>query len=153
MKNGTQPNCQFGMESLKLLPLVFGVLFASVASADDVKPGLSATRGQVKMERDEFMKSHQWDHFSDNWVMKPDYDAPTGMKSRVEVKAARDEFLRNNRWDQNARTWISMKEQPRDLGKMSREEVRAEITQFQRTHRWSGESAQGWVDINAGKKK
>jgi hypothetical protein len=103
------------------------------------------TREQVKIERNEFLRSHEWDPDTDNWVLKPGFEAPAGMKTRDEVKAARDEFLRNHRWDTNTSTWVRLKEGPRDLGQMTREQVRAETLEFMRTHEWDT-TDEHWVD-------
>lgn len=143
----------FTMKRLQILPLLFGLFFAATAgvvnaqSAGD-KAGATLTRAQVKMERDEFLKSHQYDSVTDNWVMKPGVEPPAGMKSRAEVKAERDQFLRNNRWDPVTDTWVSMKGAPRDLGTLSRAQVRADTAQFVRTHRWDPVT-DTWVEKKA----
>lgn len=152
IKNGTVT-----MKRLQALPLLLGLFFASAAgvvnaqSAGD-KGGASPTRVQIKMERDEFLKTHQWDAAAENWTLKSGSEAPAGMKGRAEIKAERDEFLRNNRWDGGTQTWVSLKGQPRDLGTMTREQVRAETREFVRTHRWD-EANGTWVEHAAGKKR
>lgn len=148
---------RFSMKGLQVLPLVLGLIFASAGVANAQTGGVKAetapTRAQVKMERDEFLKTHRWDIVNDNWVMRPDFEAPAGVKSRTEIKAERDDFLRNNRWDVNSETWMSLKGQPRDLGKMSREQVRAETRAFLRTHEWRGEEGSGaWIEVKPRKK-
>ena len=149
-------NGNFSMKRLQALPLVLGLLLVSTAGVVNAQSGGTAaapvTRAQVKMERDEFMKSHRWDAVAENWVIKPEFEAPAGMKGRTEVKAERDEFLRNNRWDELAGTWVPLKGKPRDLSTMSREQVRSETKQFVRTHRWD-ELGQGWVEQAPSKKK
>ncbi len=54
-------------------------------------PGTSATtRAQVKIERDEFIKSHRWDPVIDDWALKPGYEPPVGMKDRAQIKEERN---------------------------------------------------------------
>lgn len=136
------------MKRLHVLPLVFGLFFTFSGGMVNAQTVGAApmTREQVKMERDEFLRTHRWDTATDNWVMKPDIEAPTGMKSRAEVKAERDEFMRNHRWDPTSDNWVSLDKAPRDLSKMSREQVRSETAQFVRTHRWDDEKS-AWVEI------
>lgn len=140
----------FAVRHLNTLPVLLGLLGAGAGSvvhaqSDAGMTAATPTRAQVKMERDEFLRSHRWDAVAENWVLRPEFDAPTGMKSRAEVKAGRDEFLRSNRWDELAGTWVSLKDQPRNLSTMSREQLRAETKQFVHTHRWD-ELAGSWVD-------
>ncbi|MEO7161214.1 MAG: hypothetical protein ABJA84_03530 [Polaromonas sp.] len=142
----------FKMKRLQVLPLVLGLFFTfSAAMVNAQTAGATAgatpmTREQVKMERDEFLRTHRWDTETDNWVMKPGIEAPAGMKSRAEVKAEREEFMRNHRWDQVSDNWLPMDKAPRDLSKLSREQVRAEAAQFVRTHRWDDDKS-AWVEI------
>lgn len=125
----------------RLHVLFLGLLFASTAgmvSAQGVgdKAGTSMSREQIKKERDEFMRTHQYDNAAENWVLKPGVEPPAGMKPRAAVKAEREEFLRNNRYDGPSEKWVSLKGTPRDLSTMPREQLRAETNQFIRTHRW-----------------
>jgi hypothetical protein len=93
------------------------------------------TRAQVKMERDEFIKSHRWDSTTENWVFKPEYEPPAQMKGRAEVRKERDEFLKNNRWDITTETWVPLVK-PRVLSQLSREAVKQETRAFLLTHEW-----------------
>ena len=145
------------MKRIQIAPLVLGLLFAATtglvnAQGVDAKAEAPLTRTQVKMERDEFLRTHQWDVISENWVLKSGVEAPVGMKSRAEIKAERDEFLRNNRWDDPTSSWVSLKGAPRDVSKMTREQVRAETAHFVRTHEWN-ETTQAWVEKPSTKKK
>ena len=147
----------YAVMRLKLVPLALGLLLASSAtlSTAQTAPDAAAaplTRAQVKMERDEFLKSHTYDSASETWVVKKGFEPPVGMKSRAEIKAERDEFLRNNRYDSGTETWIPLKAQPRDMGTMTRAQVREETRQFVRTHTW--DDIKGvWVDRMLTKKK
>lgn len=101
------------------------------------------TRAQVKMERDDFIKSHQWDEAGHTWVLKPGFEPPAPMKGRAEVLKERDEFLRNNRWDTASGSWIPLA-QPRVMSQLSREQVKRETREFLRTHEWD-EAAEMWT--------
>lgn len=127
----------------QVLPLILTLCFAFTAGIanSQTTSGTSAaplTRDQVKMERDEFMRTHRWDQYEDNWVLKSEVEGPAGVKSRAEVKAARDDFLRNHRWDPGVEDWVPVTKGPRDLGQRSRAQVKAEAIQFLRTHQWDG---------------
>jgi hypothetical protein len=129
------------MKRLQLVPLVLGLFLTSAtgviyAQGTGDQMGASKSRAEVKMDRDEFLKTHRWDSLEDNWVMMSEYEAPAGVKSRAEITAARDEFMRNNRWDETRSAWVSLKGKPRDLSTMTREQVRAETKNFVRTHQW-----------------
>jgi len=145
------------MKIMRVAPLMAVLLLAANASWVNAQPvaaetAAPLTRAQVKMERDEFLKSHTWDAGTDNWVLKPGYESPVGMKSRAEIKAERDEIMRNNRWDEASDSWIPLKSKPRDLGKMPREQMRIETRAFVRTHTWN-EGTQSWLDNRPAKKK
>ena len=101
------------------------------------------TRAQVKMERDEFIKSHRWDETSETWVLKQGFEPPAPMKGRAEVLKERDEFLKNNRFDATTGSWIPLA-QPRVISQLSREQVRKETREFVRTHEWD-EAAEAWI--------
>lgn len=152
IKNGTVT-----MKRLQVLPLLLGLLFASTAGVVNAQSAgaqaeASPTRAQVKMERDEFIKTHQWDAAAENWILKSGVEPPVGVKSRAEIRAERDEILRNNRWDAATDSWVPLKEQPRDMGKMTREQLRVETAHFVRTHDWDG-ATQAWVEKARAKKK
>lgn len=142
----------FTMKRLQVLPVILGLSFAITAGMANAQAAGGAAgaapmaREQVKMERDEFMRTHRWDPINDNWVLKSEVEAPAGMKSRVEIKAERDEFLRNHRWDPVSENWMPLAKAPRDLGKMSRAQVKSEALQFTRTHRWEDDKS-AWVEI------
>jgi hypothetical protein len=95
----------------------------------------ATTRAQVKMERDDFVKSHRWDPASETWILRPEFEPPAGMKSRAEVRRDRDEFLKKNKWDAATETWVPL-QQPRQISQLSREQVRKETREFLRTHEW-----------------
>lgn len=140
------------MKRLHVFPIVLGLscaLVAGIANAQATGSAAGATpvnREEVKMERDAFMRIHRWDATSDNWVLKSDVEAPSGIKTRAEVKTQRDEFMRNNRWNQDSDHWVPVSQGPRDLSKMSVAQVRAEATQFIRTHQWDDEKSD-WVEM------
>jgi hypothetical protein len=117
----------------------------SQTPAAGIDPASSPTRAQVKMDRDEFLKTHRWDEPTETWMLKVGVEPPVGVKSRAEVKLARDRFLANNRWDQMAGGWVPIKEGPRELSTLSRATVRADTAQFMKTHRWD-EALEQWVD-------
>jgi hypothetical protein len=103
------------------------------------------TRAQVKMEREDFVKSHRWDPMNETWVLKPGFEPPAPMKGRAEVLKERDAFLKNNRWDVTTGSWIPLV-QPRVISQMSRDQVRRETREFLRTHEWD-EAAEAWIAL------
>ena len=109
-------------------------------------------RAQVKMERDEFLKTHRWDEATETWVLKAGVEPPQGVTSRAEIKAARDAFLRSNEWNEEKGAWVPMTGEPRDLGKMSRQQLSADTRRFLLTHSWDDESG-SWVDKPPARKK
>lgn len=111
-------------------------------AAADTEP---LTRTQVKMERDEFLKTHRWDEPTDMWMLRAGVEPPAGVMSRADVKAARDTYLSNNRWDEARGGWVPLKSAPRVISNLSREQVRLETRQFLRTHRWD-EATSVWVE-------
>jgi hypothetical protein len=140
------------MKYLHVAGLLAGLnlLALGSASAQMATPSTAAgplTRAEVKMERDEFLKSHRWDEQTDMWVLKSGYEPPAGVMSRDQVKAQRDVFLSNNRWDESAGSWVPMKPGPRVLSTLTREQVKAETVQFLKTHRWD-ESSSTWLEKN-----
>lgn len=141
------------MKRLQTLPLLLALLLASTTGMVSAQtPAETATRAQVKMDRDEFLKTHHYDDITSNWVLNSGSEPPAGMKSRAEIKAERDEFLRNNRYDTRIADWVPLKSEPRDLNAMSREQVRSETKHFMRTHRWDDVSG-SWVAQAPAKKK
>jgi hypothetical protein len=103
----------------------------------------SSTGMRVKMERNDFLKSHRWDEAKGAWMLQKGVEPPEGVMSRAEVKAARDTFLSKNRWDETAGSWKPVTGDPRNLGTMSRAEVRADTARFTKSHRWD-EATQTW---------
>jgi len=130
-----QTNLRYSLVAL-CLAVAGSSAFAQAAS--------SPTRAQVKMERDEFLRTHRWDQQLETWVLKQGMEAPVGVKSRAEIVAARNEFLKNNKWDDN-NGWTPIKTGPRDLGTMSRAEIKAETVQFTKTHMFDEDSGQ-WIE-------
>jgi hypothetical protein len=131
----------FLLLSVAILALAGHASQAQQAAATSTASGL--TRAQVKMERDEFIKSHRWDENSETWVLKQGFEPPAPMKGRAEVLNERNQFLKNNRWDATTGNWIPLV-QPRVISQMSREQVRRETREFVRTHEWD-EAAEAWI--------
>jgi hypothetical protein len=108
-------------------------------------PGTSATtRAQVKIEREEFIKSHRWDPVIDDWALKPGYEPPVGVKDRAQVREERNEFLKNNRWDPVTDDWVPLSK-PRVITRLSRDQVKRETREFLRTHEWDVAN-EVWMD-------
>jgi hypothetical protein len=103
----------------------------------------SSTRMRVKMERNDFLKSHRWDETAGTWMLQKGVEPPEGVMSRAEVKAARDTFISKNRWDETAGGWKPLTGEPRNMATMSRAEVRADTARFMKSHRWD-EATQLW---------
>lgn len=138
------------MKTIRMLPLIVGLsLTVSAgllqAQTTDAKMAKPETRAQVKMERDEFLKSHRYDNVASQWVLKDGMEPPTGIKSRAEIKAMRDTFLSNNRWNETASRWTPITAGPRDMSKMTSQQVRNETQRFTRTHRFD-ELSGTWVE-------
>jgi hypothetical protein len=130
---------------LLALPVVLSLCTAALSLPTLAQTSAApVTRMQIKMERNEFLKTHRWDEYTETWQMKSGVEPPANIKSRAEVKAARDVFLRNNKWDSTAGDWLPLKATPRDLNGMTREQVKVETEQFLKTHYWDEES-EGWV--------
>lgn len=132
-----------------LLLLTMSVLGSGLAQAQSTSPTMVAaaeglTRAQVKMDRDEFLRTHTWNEASDIWTLKSGIEPPTGVKSRAEVRTARDEFLRTNRWDELNGTWQPLKIAPKGSSEKTRAQVRAETIRFAKTHRWD-EATETWT--------
>ena len=132
----------------KAAPLLLGlalIAFNHGASAQAVAAvPAPLTRAQVKMDREEFVKSHHWDDQRENWLLNDGMEPPEGVKPRAVVKSERDDFLRNNHWDNARSAWTPLGDKPRDLGKMSREQVRADTQRFATTHTWNA-FTQSWT--------
>ena len=129
------------MKRLQAIPLLLGLLIATTATqlgaqTSDEKASIPMTREQVKMERDEFLKTHRWDYTSDNWVLKSGVEPPKGMKSRAEIIAECNEFLRKHRWDLKSDSWLPM-ETPKNMSTQTRAQVKADTAKFLSTHEWN----------------
>ena len=146
----------FSWKRLQVFPLLVGMVLATSggvnAQTSAVKVESTQTREQVKMERDEFLKTHRYDEYNDNWVLKSGVEAPVGLKSRAEVKAERDDFLRKHRYDVAENKWVPLTEEEAKTSKKPREQVREETKRFMSTHSWD-EFNQVWVEKKAVAKK
>jgi hypothetical protein len=132
------------------LALLLGLSIILVSGAATAQTGASSaaaspTRAQVKMDRDEFMKTHYWDAYDAKWILDEGVEPPEGVKTRMNIRAERDEFLRNNRWDNQKSIWIPLGAQPRDLGKMTRVEEQEETHRFAMTHSFNSFTQQ-WTE-------
>ncbi|MBC7716168.1 MAG: hypothetical protein H7143_04470 [Pseudorhodobacter sp.] len=138
---------------LGALPLAVAICTSTLSlPAQSQATDAPVTRMQIKMERDEFLKTHRWDEYGETWMLKSGVEPPANVKSRAEVKAARDAFLRNNKWDPTAGGWLPLKATPRDLNGMTREQVKSETEQFLKTHYWD-EDSEGWLEKSARSRK
>ena len=104
-------------------------------------PEAAASRMEIRMERDEFLKMHKYDNNSGEWM--PNTPAPRDL-SRAEVKAARDQYLSTNRWNESNDAFTPMLGAPREMSTLTREEVKMERMQFARTHTWDNVKSM-WV--------
>jgi hypothetical protein len=121
------------------IPLLLGLIFGLNAQLVYAQPaGETATQGltreQVKMERDEFIRTHRYDAARDNWVLKEEFEPPASMKTRAQVKAEREAFLKTHRYVSRTDTWVLIK--PTSKQGKTRAQVRAETRRFLRTHEW-----------------
>jgi hypothetical protein len=152
----TSGQLQLGtLKSVRVLPLFLALLLGAstglVSAQSAAGVAVPQTRAQVKMERDEFIRTHHFDTESENWVLRVGIEPPMGVKTRAEIKGERDAYLRNNRFDTVSQAWIPLKATPRDLNAMTREQVRAETLAFVRTHSWNVET-ESWGEKVASKK-
>lgn len=120
-------------------PLLIAVLSLPALSVAQTapSPGTTAaplTRAEVKMERQEFVKTHRYDPDSETWVLKEGFEPPAGLKTRAEVKSEREAFLRTHRWNPSTEVWDSIT--PEQGQAKTREQVRGEAKQFAKTHEW-----------------
>ena len=79
------------------------------STSNGAEPG--KTRAQVIAERDEWLRTHRWDHCLDDWVVKDEFKTPDVMCTRDEVRKERDEWLRTHRWDPGADAWVPLRPQ------------------------------------------
>jgi hypothetical protein len=145
------------MKSQKLLSVLLTSTLLLLAGASYAQPsvpgaplpvGPSASRSQIKMERDEFLRTHNWNETSGLWTLREGVEVPAGVKSRDEVKTERDKFLRNNRWTE-AGGWAPV-QTPRNTSTMSSAQLRVETKRFMATHVWD-EIDGMWLDKAARK--
>ncbi len=128
--------------------LAVALLTAGLATNASAAPDTAAvpsalTRAQVRMDRDEFIRTHTWDPGDEVWVLKPGFEPPMGMKSRAQVAAERDLYLSTHQWNEEL-GWVPLPGAPRDISTLKREQVREETRQFLKTHRWD-EFNEAWV--------
>jgi hypothetical protein len=150
------PSKGFTMKRLLALPLLLGMALAASplvnAQTTAATPQAPLTREQVKIERNEFLKTHRYDAHTENWVMKPEFEAPAGMKTREQVRAERDEFLRNNRFDYPSGLWVPLKGSNAPESTKTRAQMREETRQFVRTHEWDSVK-EVWQDVKPAMKR
>ncbi len=123
--------------------LIALALVAPVAWPQNVALVAQTPRVQIKMDRDEFLRSHRWDPLTDVWSLNPGMALPLGVMPRADVMAARDTYLSTHRWD-DARGWRPLVSGSRNLSAMTRDQLRLELRQFMRTHRWD-ETTEEWL--------
>lgn len=146
------------MKRLQVLPLILGLCFAFTAGAVNAqsagdKAGASVTRDQVKTERAEFFRTHEYESDIDNWILKPGMEPPGSTKTRAQAKAERDEFFKTHKYDNANDTWVDLPGAPRDISKLTRAQVKAETKLFFQTHHYDAVS-DTWPENKAsGKKK
>ena len=118
---------------------------APQAGSQTVAKAAPAPRAQVKMDRDEFLRTHRWDPLSDVWSLNPGMAPPAGVMPRADVMAARDNYLSRHRWDA-ARGWRPLVSGSRNMSALPPDQVRLETRQFMRTHRWD-ETTEEWLAV------
>ena len=148
------PSRRFFASGVQALPFLLGLVLttSNLVSAQTTAAPAPLTREQVKMEPDEFMKTHRYDPVTENWVMKPGFEAPVGVKSRAEVKAERDDFLRKHRYAVADNQWVPLTDEEAKASNKSRTQVREETRQFMRTHQWDTVK-EVWQEIKPAAKK
>ena len=146
------PQRRLGSKRMPAWTLWLGLVLATSNLALAQTAAAPLTREQVKMERDEFLKTHRYDPHTENWVMKPGFEAPAGVKTREQVRAERDEFLRNNRFDNPTSTWVPLKGSTGPESTKTRAQIREETRQFMRTHQWDT-AKEVWQEIKPSAKK
>lgn len=133
--------CLSGLIFSAALTVLSSTNYAQTATPPSTAPGVPATRMEIRMERDEFLKLHRYDDTNGEWTTI----APsTSDLSRAEVKAARNQYLSNNRWSESNDAFTPLTAGPRDMGTMTREEVKMERMQFARTYSWDNQKSM-WV--------
>jgi hypothetical protein len=133
--------------------LIFGAAVLAISSTASAQapsqPTAAAARGEVRLERDEFLKTHRYDEVNSDWI--PHAQTKSDL-SRAEVKIARDKYLSTHRWDKAADAFTPITEAPRDMSTMSRDAVKMETLEFVRTHKWDSVTS-AWVNVPARAKK
>lgn len=124
------------MKRSTVLPMLIGIGFALASGTISAQE----TRAKVKMDRDEFLKTHQWDEQRATYIMKSSAEPPAGVKTRAEIKAERDAFLSKNRFDEPSSRWVPLKTE-RDMSTLTRQQVKRDAEMFNRTHTWNSETA------------
>jgi hypothetical protein len=124
-------------------------LALSLIGGGCASPEQKAERKESKAAVAEFVKTHEYDHFNQEWHAKgggpPMATPPAQLRSRAEVKAERDEFLAKNRWDQPSGRFVPISGPPRELSTMSRDQVRQETDMYLRTHYYD-EVTDTWME-------
>ena len=128
---------------MKRLSLLTLALATSLAAFTVPAQAQSATREQVKMERDAFLALMRWDELTGMWVLKSGMEPPRGVMSRAEVLAMRDQFLRMNVYDDTVGAWVPVKK-PRDMSTLTREQVNMETLRFLMMYRYD-EQRNEWI--------
>ena len=127
-----------------------GALAQSQINTNDTMAAPSLTRQEVKMERNEFLRTHRMTADGD-WVLRPGFMPPAGVQTptetRAQVKMDRDEFLRTHH-EETADVWVLNHGVAPPEGvpvhNLTRQEVRMDRDEFLRTHEWRGASGD-WV--------
>ncbi len=127
------------------LATVGGVHAQTSMATPAMTSAASPSRMQVKMERDEFLKTHVRDERSGEWKLRAGVEAPAGVKTRSEVTAARDEYLRTHRWDQSRGGWMPITGIERAPSNTTRAQMRSDTARFLSTHRWD-EGTDTWIE-------
>jgi len=148
------PHRRLGLKRMPAWSLLLGLVLATsnLVLAQTADASAPLTREQIKMERDEFVRTHRYDPHTENWVMKPGFEAPTGVKTREQVRAERDEFLRKNRFDYVSGSWIPLKGSTGPESTKTRAQIREETRQFMRTHQWDT-AKEVWLEVKPSAKK
>jgi hypothetical protein len=121
--------------------------FAQGQSAESTTAPL--TRAQVKMDRDEFLKTHLW-QAEGGWLLKPGVQPPEGVTAptltRAQVKMDRDEFIKTHQWQAEVGWMLKPGMEPPEGVKapiLTRTQVKMDRDEFLKTHQWQNEV--GWV--------
>lgn len=124
-----------------ILSAVLLALSSTVYAQTTANTTVAASRSDVRMDRDEFLKTHRYHEDDRDWMPNA---AIKSDSSRAQMKAARDQYLSTNRWDEANDDFTPMAGIPREMSTMSREAVKMETMQFVRTHDWDKASSK-WV--------